>query len=261
MSSRKEHKLQARAARLAGEAARKADQRRKRLLRVAGAFVAVIGAIGVAGIVLATGGGASPAPTPSAAALPLGPLAPLGSLRSSGPPGPLGAEGVPVPGAPDLAGASTTARSTSVAGIQCLAGEQLAFHVHAHLTVFVNGQPRRVPQGIGIDNPAVSETPAGPFVGGGSCFYWLHTHAADGIIHIESPIERTYTLGDFFDIWGQQLGPARVGPVAGRITAIYDGRLFAGNPRDIPLTRHAQIQLEVGTPLVSPSAIAFPQGL
>jgi len=98
-------------------------------------------------------------------------------------------------------------------------------------------------------------------VGGGSCFYWLHTHAADGIIHIESPIERTYTLGDFFDIWGQRLGPARVGPVAGRVTAIYDGRLFGGNPRDIPLTRHAQIQLEVGAPLVSPSAIAFPQGL
>jgi len=40
---------------------------------------------------------------------------------------------------------------------------------------------------------------------------WLHTHAADGIIHTESPVERTYTLGDFFDIWGQPLGRHQVG--------------------------------------------------
>ena len=29
---------------------------------------------------------------------------------------------------------------------------------------------------------------------------WLHTHAADGIVHIESPVDRTYTLGNFFDV-------------------------------------------------------------
>jgi hypothetical protein len=30
-------------------------------------------------------------------------------------------------------------------------------------------------------------------------FTWLHTHAADDIIHTESPVNRTYTLGEFFD--------------------------------------------------------------
>jgi hypothetical protein len=37
--------------------------------------------------------------------------------------------------------------------------------------------------------------------------------------------------------------------------------VFKGDPRDIPLTAHAQIQLEVGTPLVAPEQITFPQGL
>ncbi len=37
----------------------------------------------------------------------------------------------------------------------------------------------------------------------GGCFYWLHTHTEDGIIHIESPVQRTFTLGHFFAIWGR----------------------------------------------------------
>jgi hypothetical protein len=37
--------------------------------------------------------------------------------------------------------------------------------------------------------------------------------------------------------------------------------VWTGSPRDIPLTVHAQIQLEVGTPLVAPETITFPNGL
>ena len=95
----------------------------------------------------------------------------------------------------------------------------------------------------------------------GTCFYWLHTHAADGIIHIESPVHRTYTLGNFFDEWGQPLSTSQVGPASGHVVAIYNGQVYQGNPRDIPLTAHAQIQLEVGTPLVAPEQITFPSGL
>jgi hypothetical protein len=98
-------------------------------------------------------------------------------------------------------------------------------------------------------------------VGAGSCFYWLHTHAADGIIHIESPVERRYTVGNFFDVWGQSLTPTQVGPTRGPVTAFYDGHVFRGNPRDIPLTKQAQIQLDVGRPLVAPATIRFPAGL
>ena len=89
----------------------------------------------------------------------------------------------------------------------------------------------------------------------------LHTHAADGIIHIESPVHRTFTLGDFFDVWGQSLGPDQVGPATGPVVAIYNGQLYEVNPRDIPLNAHAQIQLEIGKPLVAPVTITFPTGL
>lgn len=90
---------------------------------------------------------------------------------------------------------------------------------------------------------------------------WLHTHAADGIVHIESPVERTYTLGELFDVWGQPLTRRGVGPARGRVTAFLDGRVFAGDPRTIPLRAHSQIELEVGRPLVAPESIAFPGGL
>ena len=129
------------------------------------------------------------------------------------------------------------------------------FHIHTHLTIFVNGQQRQVPAGIGIPDAVAQQTQAGPFVESGSCFYWLHTHAADGIIHIESPVQRTYTLGEFFDEWGQPLGPAQAGPAHGKVTVIVNGQVFKGNPRDVPLGSHENLQLEVGAPLVAPVTI------
>jgi hypothetical protein len=262
MSSRKEQKLEARAERLAREAKLRADAKRQRVLFRVSAVAAVLVVLGIAGIAIASRGNprsAQASPTPR---LRLSPLTRLGRLHSPGPPGPLGPEGLPIPDAPNLASTTTGAQTSPVVdGIQCLGNEQLLFHIHAHLTVFVDGAPRRIPYGVGIAGPQTSQTPVGPYVGGGTCFYWLHTHAADGIIHIESPIQRTFTLGDFFDVWGQKLGPAQVGPSTGAVTAIYNGHVYRGNPRDIPLTAHAQIQLELGAPLVAPVAVTFPAGL
>ena len=118
-----------------------------------------------------------------------------------------------------------------------------------------NGQQRQVPAGIGIPGAVAQQTQAGPFVDSGSCFYWLHTHAADGIIHIESPVQRTYTLGELFDEWGQPLGPGQVGQAQGKVTVIVNGQVFKGNPRDVPLGSHENLQVEVGTPLVAPETI------
>ena len=146
-------------------------------------------------------------------------------------------------------------------GISCQTSEQTIFHIHAHLTIFVNGSARQMPAGIGIPGAQGQTTPTGTFISSGTCFYWLHTHAADGIIHIESPVQRTYTLGNFFDEWGQPLSRDQVGPASGHVVAIYNGRVYQGNPRDIPLNAHAQIQLEVDTPLVAPEQITFPNGL
>lgn len=259
MTSRKQQKLQARADRLAREANLRAIARRRRLRRGAGACVAGLVALG-AGIAVEEGGAGS-APAAAVPAARLSPLATLGQLASAGAPGPLGPEGVPIPDAAPLAAPSAAAPQVPVDGIRCLGREQLLFHIHAHLTVYVNGIARRLPGGVGIVNPQISQTPVGAYVGGGNCFYWLHTHAADGIIHIESPVKRTFTLGDFFDVWGQPLSGRRVGSATGMVTAVYNGRAYQGSPRDIPLAAHAQIQLEVGRPLVAPVKITFPNGM
>jgi hypothetical protein len=210
----------------------------------------------------ATSATTTPAPaTTTPPHLPLAPLSTLGTLKSPGQPGPLGFEGVPIPNGPPLATTATAATGQVVDGISCDTNEQLLFHIHAHLTIFVNGSPRQVPYGIGIPDAQVSQTQQGPAVGSGACFYWLHTHAADGIVHIESPIVRTYTLGNFFDEWGIPLGPDQLGPYKGRVTTLYDGQVYTGDPRDVPLEAHAQVQLELGTPLVAPVQFTFPTGL
>jgi hypothetical protein len=246
--------------------ARAAEARRKRKrlwLAIAGGGVIVVAA--AVGITLAaTSGGSSSGGTGSGGtpSLKLAALSTLGSTLKPAPaPGPTGPEGVPIPSAPPLTGTATKATGQKVDGIGCDTSEQVLFHIHAHLTLFVNGSPRQVPAGIGIPDAKAQNTPQGPFIGSGKCFYWLHTHAADGIIHTESPIHRTYTLGNFFDEWGQPLGPDQAGPAKGHVTALYNGKVYRGNPRDIPLNKHAQIQLEVGTPLVAPESISWPSGL
>jgi hypothetical protein len=147
-----------------------------------------------------------------------------------------------------------------VDAVDCNAGEQVAYHIHAHLAVFVNGQPKSIPYGIGIKNPIPEQTSAGPFVSEGDCFYWIHVHDLSGVIHIESPTERTYTLGQFFDLWGQPLSATQVGPAMGQVTAFVNGTPYQGDPRSIPLTAHQVIQLDVGT-VVPPQPYQFPSGL
>ena len=196
------------------------------------------------------------------AALPLAPLSTVGSLQPSAAAGPLGPEGVPIPQTRTLAPPRRLRDGQQIDGITCQASEQVLFHIHAHLTVLVDGVPRRVPAGIGIAPPyQVEQTVSGAFIARAPCFMWLHTHSADGIIHTESPIQRTYTLGDFFDVWGQPLSRLRVGPARGPVITLFNGHVFTGNPRQIPLLAHAQIELEVGEPRVAPEHITFPPGL
>jgi hypothetical protein len=200
--------------------------------------------------------------SPTRPALPLAPLATLGHLRSQPASGPIGPEDVPIPAALSLAPPRPLRVGEQIDGITCQTDEQVAFHIHARLRIVVRGQSREIPAGVGIAAPLEEElTPAGRFVAAASCFMWLHTHAADGIVHIESPTKRTYTLGEFFDIWGQPLNRSRIGPVRGPVTAIFNGRVFTRDPRQIPLLAHSQIELEVGRPLVEPDEIAFPRGL
>lgn len=149
----------------------------------------------------------------------------------------------------------------TINGIPCDRGERLAFHIHAHVALYANGQPLTVPYGIGIGKPwQVQQSTEGPFVVAGSCFYWLHTHTGDGIIHIESPVQRTFTLGDFFAIWGQPLSSSQAASATGPVIAYVNGERSSGDPSQIALQAHELIQLDVGdeTP---PLPFTFPPGL
>jgi hypothetical protein len=217
-------------------------------------FLASVAAAAGALLAVACSGAAVPA---------VKPLASLGHLRPAPYPGDPGPELVPIPNAPALAPPGSTARENrSVDGIRCQFNARVVFHIHVHLTVFVNGRPRALPAGIGIWPPLGPQNYRnGQFgITGGNCFSWLSTHYEDGIIHTESPVQRTFVLGEFFDLWGQPLSRHRVGPAKGAVTAIVDRKVWTGDPRAIPLHRHAQIQLEVGRPLVAPQSIQFPGG-
>lgn len=64
--------------------------------------------------------------------------------------GPVGPEGATLQAGPPLAAAGTSAVGQPTAGVSCKATEQIATHIHAHLSVYVDGRPRSVPLGIGF---------------------------------------------------------------------------------------------------------------
>ena len=226
----------------AEEAARK--QRTRTIAFIAVLAVLVLGAI--AGAIALSGGTKSNQASIGGTTVPATtPGTPTTAVAEN--PGP---ETAPIPGGTELAPASTTAAGTTVDGIQCQANEQAAYHIHAHLDIFVAGQQVQIPAGIGIPNAKDSSTSGDAFVNGTVCLYWLHTHAADGIIHVEAPGSKLYTLGNFFDEWQQPLGPNQVGPDKGVVTAFVDGKPFTGDPGTIVLNKHTVIQLDVGEPIV-----------
>jgi hypothetical protein len=134
-------------------------------------------------------------------------------------------------------------RAGIVAGIPCDPGEHLTYHVHAQLKIRINGTQVPVPANIGIRRDA-------------NCLYWLHTHDATGLLHVEAPTQRDFNLGQFFDVWGQPLGPDAVDghQVADgeHLFVFVNGQRYQGDPRSVPLVDGAIIELQVGTEELPP---------
>jgi hypothetical protein len=110
-----------------------------------------------------------------------------------------------------------------------------------HLDVLVNGEPVRVPAGIGIDWAARQIAP-------------LYTDDGSGLVHIDSdsPAPR-FTLGEFFDEWQVPLASA---------SAFVDGSRHSGDPAAVVLAPHQEIAVAFGVPLASiPDTYAFPGGV
>ncbi|MDQ2908116.1 MAG: hypothetical protein M3R44_02060 [Candidatus Eremiobacteraeota bacterium] len=139
---------------------------------------------------------------------------------------------------------------STVDGIRCDQAEGAVFHIHQHLALFSHGKPVPIPDDVG--RPLF-----------GNCLYWIHTHTPDGVIHVESPVFRSFTLGNFFDVWGQPLSPTAVGPARirrGQLRIYVDGMPYHGNPRTIALAQHTDITLEAGPPYRKPVSFTSWQG-
>jgi hypothetical protein len=150
-----------------------------------------------------------------------------------------------------------------VAGIPCDQLEHTQVHYHAGLQILYHGNSVGIPSDAGRLS---------------TCFYWLHVHAeSPGVIHIESPANQTFTLGQFFAVWAASKGTpepldathvSSLTLAAGDTLVVYvkeegkDAVLYTGDPKAIVLKSHEVITLEITPPTVSPPpTFTFASGL
>jgi hypothetical protein len=140
-------------------------------------------------------------------------------------------------------------------GLPTLAQQGTTLHIHQHLDLYLNGKHVAVPANVGIGSQSGFYSP-------------LHTHDRTGILHVESPTNTLYTLGQFFGVWGVRLNAQCIGGYCaggGRtVQAFLNGRHVTGDPARIPLRAHEEIVLAFGTraqlPKRIPTSYSFPAG-
>ena len=230
MNARQAHRRRQGAAAQARQAARR--RRRRRRLGIA-AVLAVVLVAGIGGLAVSAAGRHRPAAASPGA---------LAGLQTG-----------PAPWGANTAGLAQRLQAIGVPPLSPVEGTVI--HIHQHLDLYVDGRKVTVPAGIGID-PAVGYAP-------------LHTHDPSGVIHVESPTVRSYTLGKFFAVWGVRFTPSCLGGYCaggGRQLRVYvDGRLYRGDPANLVLASHQELVVAYGTPAELPSPIPssyrFPPGL
>jgi hypothetical protein len=146
---------------------------------------------------------------------------------------------------------STGGQGANVDGLPCQPNMDESYHVHAHLSIFLNGDQLMVPKEIGLPKDSS---------GNQKCSYSLHTHDYTGEVHVEAPSNTGFTLGQFFDIWGQPLDTTNVN-IAGivglpiKVFIVEDGATAATEYTDdvkkLELTRHRQVTIQIGTGITS----------
>lgn len=83
----------------------------------------------------------------------------------------------------------------------CLPKEGQGMHIHSHLSIIADKKAVAVPEHIGVDETK-------------NCIHALHTHENDAILHVESPVTKNFTLGDFFAVSGKTFNKSQVLDVA-----------------------------------------------
>lgn len=71
-----------------------------------------------------------------------------------------------------------------------------SYHIHPHLRIVAEGKNVVIPDGIG--SPV------------GGCERVIHTHDGTGTIHIEPNSQASFTLSDFFAVWGKVFSKDRI---------------------------------------------------
>jgi hypothetical protein len=140
-------------------------------------------------------------------------------------------------------------------GLPALSQEVVDLHFHVHLDVFVNGKAVDVPDDIGRN-------------AGAGLITVIHTHDGSGVIHIESPKGKQYTLGQVFDVWGVRFTPTCLGADCNQgdrqLRVDADGQQLKVDPRRLILSSHQEIVVTFGTPAQLPNPIpskyGFPLG-
>jgi hypothetical protein len=150
---------------------------------------------------------------------------------------------------------SDATAQAKAAGLPMLGQEGQVLHIHSHLDVFVDGRPVTVPAEIGIDLTRQQISP-------------LHTHDTSGVVHIESPVKRDFTLGEFMTEWNVPIGKDSLGPLksgGGKELHVYvNGTERTGDPAALKLGAHDEIAVVYGAASEKvhvPASYNWPQGL
>jgi hypothetical protein len=128
-----------------------------------------------------------------------------------------------------------------------------------HVEVFAANRVLLLPAGIGTGPPRTSLDGR---ITAARCYGALVTLDPTGVVLVRPGAK--LTLGTLFSSWGEPLSRTRLdsfGAAAGtEVTVFIDGKPWAGAPAAAPLTRHAEIVLEVGPHVPPHSSYAFPPG-
>jgi len=125
-----------------------------------------------------------------------------------------------------------------------------------HVEVFAANRVLLLPAGIGLRGPSAELDGA---IVKARCYGALVTLDPTGLVLVR-PGSRL-TLADLFRAWGQPLSGQRLTSFGGsQVTVYVDGRRWNTAPASVPLTRHAEIVLEVGPHVPPHSSYAFPAG-
>jgi hypothetical protein len=137
--------------------------------------------------------------------------------------------------------------------------QTLGPRVGVHVEVFAANRVLLLPAGIGARQPwskldgRITSAP---------CYGALVTLDPTGLVLVRPGAG--LTLADLFRSWGEPLSRTRLtsfsAPAGTQVAVFLDGRRLNAAPPSVPLTRHAEIVLEVGPHVPPHSSYAFPPG-